>query len=52
MGKGEWFRINISCHVGCIMSSGLFNVYMERMMKEDKMGIGIKGVRFLEEGRE
>ena len=30
----------------------LFNVYMDRVMKEVKMGIGVRGVKFLEERRE
>ena len=34
------------------MSSWLFNVYMDAMMKEVKIGIGRKRVKFLEEGRE
>ena len=34
------------------MSPWLFNVYMDGVMKEVKMGIGRRGVRFLENGRE
>ena len=34
------------------MSPWLFNVYMDAVMKEVKMGIGRRGVRFLEDGRE
>ena len=34
------------------MSSWLFNVYMDGVMKEVKMGIGNRGVSFLEDGRE
>ena len=30
----------------------LFNVYMDAMMNEVKMGMGRRGVRFMEEGRE
>ena len=36
----------------CIMSPWLFNVYMDAVMKEIKIGMGRRGVRFLEEGRE
>ena len=36
----------------CIITSWLFSVYMDAMMKELKMGIGRRGVRFQEEGRE
>ena len=34
------------------MSPWLFNVYMDGVMKEVKMGMGRRGVRFLEDGRE
>ena len=35
-----------------IMSLWLFNVYMNAVMKEVKMGMGRRGVRVQEEGRE
>ena len=34
------------------MSPWLFNVYMEGVMKEVKMGMGRRGVRYLEDVRE
>ena len=34
------------------MSPGLFNVYMDGVMKEVKMGMGRREVRFIEDGRE
>ena len=34
------------------MSLWLFNVYMDGVMKEVKMGMGIRGGNFLEDGRE
>ena len=34
------------------MSPWLFNVYMDAVMKEVKMGMGRRGMRFMEEGRE
>ena len=34
------------------MSPWLFNVYMDRVMKELKMGMGRRGMRFQEEVRE
>ena len=37
---------------GCFMFPWLFNVYTEGVMKEVKMGMGSRGVRFLEDGRE
>ena len=35
----------------CIMSPWLFNVYMDAVMKDVKMGMGRRGVKFQEEGR-
>ena len=51
-GKSECFRIDSGVRQGCIMSTWLFNVYLEAVMKEVKMGMGRRGVRFQEEGRE
>ena len=34
------------------MSPWLFNVYMDRVMKEVKLGKGRRGVSFMENGRE
>ena len=39
----EWFRIGCGVRQGCIMSPWLFNVYMDEVMKEVKMGMGRKG---------
>ena len=50
--ESEWFRIDSGVRQGCIMSPWLFNVYMDRVMKEVKMGMGRNGVRFLENVRE
>ena len=36
----------------CIISPWLFNVYMDGVMKEVKMGMGKRRMRFQEEGRE
>ena len=36
----------------CVMSPWVFNVFMDAVMKEVKMGMGRRGVRFHEEGRE
>ena len=36
----------------CIISPWLFNVYLDGVMKEVKMGMGRVGVRFQEERRE
>ena len=51
-GESERFRINSRVRLGCIMSPWLFNVYTDGVMKEVKMGMGGKGVSFLEDGRE
>ena len=37
---------------GCTISPWLFNVYMDAVIKEMKMGKGRREVRFLEEERE
>ena len=50
--ESECFRIDRGMRQECIMSSWVFNVYMDTVMKELKMGIGRRGVRFQEEGRE
>ena len=44
-GESEWFRIDK--HV----SPWFFNVHMDAVMEEVKMGMGRRGVRFLEKGR-
>ena len=51
-GESECFRINSGVRQGCIMSPWLFNVYMDAVMKEVKMWMRRRGVRFQEEGRE
>ena len=51
-GESERFRIDSRVRQGCIMSSWLFNVYMDAVMKDVKMGMGRRGVRFMEEWRD
>ena len=51
-GECERFRKDSGERQGCIMSSLLFNVSMNVVMKEVKMGMGRRGVRFIEDGRE
>ena len=46
-GESERFRIDSGVGQSCIMSPWLFIVYMNGMMKEVKMGMGRRGVRFL-----
>ena len=50
-GESEWFRIDSGVRQGFIMSPWLFNVYMDGVMMEVKMGIGRRGVRLLKDGR-
>ena len=50
-GENEQFRIDSGVRQECIMSPWLFNVYMDGVMKEVKMGLGRRGVSFLEDGR-
>ena len=51
-GENEWFRTDSGVRQGCIMSPWLFNVDMDAVMKDVKMGMGRRGVRLLEDGRE
>ena len=44
-----FFRIESGLRKGFVKSPWLFNVYMDAVMKEVKVGMG---VRFLEEGRD
>ena len=52
VGESEHFRINSGVRQGCIISLCIFNVFMDAVMKEMKMGMGRSGVRFPEAGRE
>ena len=52
MLESDCFKIDSGVRQGCIMSSWFFNVYMNAVMKEVKMGMRKRGVRFQEEGRE
>ena len=51
-GESKQFRIDSEVRQVCIMSSWMFNVYMDGVMKEVKMGMERRGVSFLEDGRE
>ena len=51
-GESERFRIDSGVRHGCITSPWLFNVYMDVVMKELKMGMGRLGLSFLKDGRE
>ena len=49
-GESQCFRIDSGVQQGFIMSTWLFNVYMDTVMKEVKIGMGRIGVKFQEEG--
>ena len=51
-GEREWFRIDSGMRQGCIMSSWLFNVYMDGIVKEVKMRMERRRVSFMEDGKE
>ena len=50
--ESECLRIDSGVIQVCIMSPWLFNVYMDAVMKELKMGMGRREVRFQEGERE
>ena len=50
--ESEQFKIDSRVRQSCIMSPWLLNVYMNVVMREVKIGIGRRGVRFLEDGRD
>ena len=45
-GVSEQFRIDSRMRQGCIMFPWVFNVYMDVVMKDVKMGMERRGVRF------
>ena len=49
-GEIEQFRIDSGLRQGCIMFPWIFNVYMDGEMEGVKMGMGRRGVSFLEDG--
>ena len=49
-GESERFRIDSGARQGCIISPWLFTVYVDGGMKEGNMGMGRRGVSFLEDG--
>ena len=42
-GESEWYGIDSGVRPRCIMSPRLFNIYMNGVMKEVKMGMGESG---------
>ena len=51
-GVSERFRIDNGVRQGSITSPWLFSVYKDAVMKEVKVGMGRRGVKFMEEGGE
>ena len=44
--ESEWFRTDSGVRQGCIMSPWLFNVYMDGVLNEVKMGMGRRRVSY------
>ena len=51
-GVGERFGMDGEVRQGCVVSPWLFNVYMDGVVRDLGMGMGGRGVGFLEDGRE
>ena len=51
-GESGWSRTDCGVRHGCIISPSLFNLYIGAVIKEMKIGMGRRGMRFLKEGRE
>ena len=52
INESRRFRIGSGVRQGCIMFPWLSNIYMDGVMKEVNMGMGRKGVSFMEDRRE
>ena len=50
MDESECYNVDSGVRQGYIMSPWVFNVYIDSIMREVKIGIGRMVVRFLEEG--
>ena len=50
--ESKWFKTDSGVRQVCIVSPWLLNVYMNAVMKEVKIGMGKRRLRFLEDGRE
>ena len=50
--ESDCFNINSGVRQGCAMSSWLFNLYMDEVMKELEDRVAGDGVRMMENGRE
>ena len=45
--KGNFFEVKVGLRQGCVMSSWLFNVYMDSVLREVKMDSGEEGLKML-----
>ena len=43
----EWFPVNVGLRQGCVMSSWLFNVYMDGVVREVNVRVGGKELELL-----
>src|SRR5678816_3049021 len=50
--ESDWFNNNSGVRQGCVMPPWLFNLCMDRVMKELEMGVAGNGVRMMENGGE
>ena len=44
---GEWFKVNVGLRQGCVMSTWLFNVYMDGVVREVNVRVLGKGLELL-----
>ena len=47
MDVSEWFSVNVGFRQGCVMSSWLFNVYMDGVVREVNARVLGKGLELL-----
>ena len=47
MKKGNWFQIGKGVHQGCILSSFLFNLYVEYVMQNASLGKAQAGIKIV-----
>ena len=48
-GKIDWFQIGKEVHQGCILSTCLFNLYAEYIMRNTELDEAQAGIKLLEE---
>ncbi len=50
-GESDWFEVNDGLQQGCVMSSWLFNMYMDGLVREVNARVQDKGLVMLGEDR-